>query len=230
VADETTVRIEVADRGAGIAPDSLERIFEMFSQGETQDARTQTGLGVGLALARQLTLMHEGTIDASSEGPGRGARFTLTMPRAPSPPVAEIPATERPAALHDAWEATPARVLLVDDNVDFASSLAQLFGVGGHDVRVAHDGTSALDIAREFKPEVCFLDIGLPDMSGHDLARRLRAAADNPTPILIAISGWGMDEDRRRSLDAGFSLHLVKPVDYRTVRDAMRELRRKGAA
>jgi signal transduction histidine kinase/CheY-like chemotaxis protein len=234
-ADDDRVRIEVADRGAGISTATIERIFEMFSQGDAAHAGARSGLGVGLALARQLTALHDGTIDVASAGPGQGSTFTVTIPRAPAPPTlteeatagesmatvtADLPRSLPAAARRDA----PARVLLVDDNVDFATSLAQLLGALGHEVRVAHTGADALRIAAEMRPDVGVLDIGLPDIGGHDLARRIRAEIDRP-PVLIAVSGWGQEEDKRKSREAGFSLHLVKPVDYRTIQDAMRRLR-----
>lgn len=190
----------------------------MFAQGEQANHQGQTGLGVGLALARQLIELHGGTIEADSEGLGRGSTFSVSVPRADAP--AEEPAI---ADLEPEPPARPARVLIVDDNADYASSLALLLSSVGHEVRVANTGEEALALAGELTPEVGILDIGLPDIGGRDLARRLRTMAGVQKPVLIAISGWGQPEDRQQSLDAGFSLHLVKPVDYRTIQAAMRE-------
>jgi signal transduction histidine kinase len=213
------VRIDVADRGAGISADELDGVFEMFSQGDASGAHGQAGLGVGLALARQLTELHDGTIVAASEGPGRGAVFTVTIPRAEKP-AASSAMDEQPDA---AGLLRSLRILLVDDNADFASSLALLLGALGHDVRVANDGRQALAIARDFEAEVAILDIGLPDIGGHELAQRLKEAG-NGELVLIAISGWGQESDKQRSREAGFDLHLVKPVDYLTIQEALRDL------
>jgi CheY-like chemotaxis protein/anti-sigma regulatory factor (Ser/Thr protein kinase) len=252
-ANDERVRIAVTDKGVGIAPEAMERIFEMFSQGETTHAGVQSGLGVGLALARQLTALHDGTITVASEGPGRGATFTVSLPRAAAEPAAiehgavslndkaapmgpvsedaaDLPRAQPAGARRTVPALQPTRVLLVDDNVDFASSLAQLLEALGHKVRVAHDGAEALRIARDMKPDIGILDIGLPDIGGHELARRIREQSPEAPPVLIAVSGWGQEEDKRKSLAAGFSLHLVKPVDYRTIQDAMSRLRQERRA
>jgi signal transduction histidine kinase len=220
VADADTVRIDVTDQGAGIAVDALARVFEMFSQGDTTATEARSGLGVGLALARQLVRLHDGSIEAHSEGPGKGARFTISIPRAEAP--ADVPAAAQQPGPDPVFGE---RILIVDDNVDFAGSLAQLFGSIGHDVHVANSGEAALKMAREIAPDVAILDIGLPDMSGHELAGLVRSAVDKPSLVLIAISGWGQETDRQRSLQAGFDLHLVKPVDFRKIQDSIRELR-----
>ena len=218
-ADPETARIEIADRGAGIAPEALDSVFEMFSQGDAPAEKRHGGLGVGLALARQLVELHGGTIEAASEGPGRGATFTVRIPRAARPEHA-APSAES----GDEQPVDRARVLIVDDNVDYAASLAQLLGTLGHDIRVANTGTEALAAAREFEPEVAILDIGLPDINGRDLAGRLKGMAGDRGLVLIAISGWGQTDDKQRSIEAGFSLHLVKPVSFETIQAALREL------
>jgi CheY-like chemotaxis protein/two-component sensor histidine kinase len=241
-ADESTVRIEVADHGSGIPADALDGVFEMFSQGGISAELGQTGLGVGLALARQLVRLHGGAIEAASEGAGQGARFNVTIPRAPAPAPApahapaqapadaQTPGAERQDDLPSAAVADRRdRTLIVDDNVDFAASLAQLLGAIGHDVQVANTGEAALQAAREFEPDVAILDIGLPDIGGHELAGLLRAAAADRPLVQIAVSGWGQESDKQRSLEAGFDIHLVKPVDYQTIQDAIRELRGEGS-
>ena len=219
------VRMEVTDSGRGLAADELDTVFEMFAQGGSAGAQGQTGLGVGLALARQLIVLHGGTIEASSDGPGCGATFVVNVPRATAPqakPALDAPG-ETPAE-------QPTRVLIVDDNIDFASTLALLFGAVGYEVRVANSGQEALEIAGRFRPEIGILDIGLPDIGGRELAGRLRRMARDRQLILIAISGWGQDEDRKQSLAAGFARHLVKPVDFRTIQDALRDIREEVEA
>jgi signal transduction histidine kinase/ActR/RegA family two-component response regulator len=211
------VRVRVADHGIGIEPELAPHIFEMFMQGETAQG-TASGLGVGLALARHLVELHGGTITAESEGPGRGSVFTVTLPlatRAPSP-VESLP--EKRAS------GRARRIVLVDDNVDFATTLAFLLQGLGHEVRVAHNGTDALAIAREFRPELAFLDLGLPDISGYQLAGSLRDFAETADTVLVAVSGWGQQRDRERSKEAGFAMHLVKPVEFNSIRAAMAAL------
>jgi PAS domain S-box-containing protein len=216
-AREGEVALGVADTGIGIAPEVLPRVFAMFYQGARRSDRLNEGLGIGLGLIRKLVELHGGTIEARSEGPGRGSEFVVTLPAlpaaaavmaSPAPAGATGPTTEARAA------STGRRVLVVDDHIDAADSLASLLSIlGGHEVEVAHDGRTALRIAREFRPELAILDLGMPVMDGYELARRLRDL-DGPSPLkLVALSGWGQDGDRRKARDAGFDVHLVKPVD-----------------
>ncbi len=206
--EDGRLHLSVTDDGIGIGADLLPTIFEMFTQGDSSPERRQGGLGVGLALSKRLVELQGGNIEVRSPGPGLGTTLVVTLPTA-APPPAPVQAEESVAA-----ERRPAmRILLVDDNVDFATSLAMLLGELGHEVRVAHEAEAALDAARALHPEVAFLDIGLPGISGYDLARRLRASSVTAETVLIALSGWGQQQDREKSQDAGFAQHLVKPVE-----------------
>jgi CheY-like chemotaxis protein len=216
-ADGDMVRIRVSDEGVGIPAEALDRIFEMFTQNGAPVGQVPAGLGVGLALARQLAELHGGTVEAASEGPGKGATFTLRIPGAARPAVEEGAASPPSEDVADV-----ARVLVVDDNKDFAQSLAELLKAYGHEVAIAYDGEHALAIAGEFRPQFGLLDIGLPSMDGYELARQLRSLPWADNLILVAISGWGQEQDRRRSRAAGFALHLVKPVQYPVVQAALR--------
>ena len=210
-ADATAqVVVRVRDNGIGIAAELLPRVFEPFVQGE-RSPDTTGGLGIGLSLARQLAGLHDGRLDASSPGPGQGSEFTLRVPRAAERPAIACPiaAPERVAALG----ATSRRLLIVDDNVDAADSLAQMLRLAGFETRVAYDGRTALEIAELMKPHVALLDLGLPLLSGHEVARQLRASPWGSDMRLIAVTGWGQENDRVKSRDAGFDEHLTKPVD-----------------
>lgn len=197
----------VRDTGIGIPPDQLPRLFEMFQQIH-QEEGPRGGLGIGLALARRLVVMHGGTIEAFSEGTGRGAEFVVTLPLAPAAAVAPPPRPERvPRA------ATGLRVLVVDDNADLVEMLATMVTGQGHHVWKALNGPSALAAAKAYQPDVVLLDLGLPIMSGLEVARRLRADPHTRHAHLIALTGWGQDEDRQRTREAGFDEHLTKPTD-----------------
>ena len=200
--------ITVKDGGVGIPQDKLEEVFEMFSQLDRSLERTKSGLGLGLALARQIVRMHGGTIRASSAGPGLGAEFTVRLPLLSSP----APHPETPAPAHR--NAVPRRrILIADDNHDAADSMGMLLTGAGHHVEVVYDGREALDAANRMQPEVMILDIGMPGMNGYDLARRTRREPWSADTVIIALTGWGQESDRRRSADAGIDLHLVKPVE-----------------
>ena len=208
--EEKLVRIVVQDNGIGMLPHELERAFEMFVQGERTPDRTQGGLGIGLALVRSLVQLHGGSVAVDSPGQGLGSTFTVTLPRC----MAHGAAT--PGAGPDAAPSASApllRVLVVDDNVDAAQVLAMYVGAAGHTVAVEHDPFAALARAEAFAPDACLLDIGLPGMDGHELARRLRALPATAQALLVAITGYGQAQDREASSDAGFDHHLVKPVD-----------------
>lgn len=215
--------IRVRDNGMGITPELLPRIFNMFVQADTCHARSQGGLGIGLGLASKLVELHGGTITAQSQGPGQGAEFTVTLPAAVAPP----PLPERSLRVHHAHANLPLprhRVLVVDDNRDAAVSLGRLLErLYGQEVRVAHDGPSALATAEQFHPDVILLDIGMPGMDGHEVARRLRQRPDFAHTLLVAITGWGQEADRQRSSQAGFQRHLVKPVDPAEIRALLAE-------
>jgi PAS domain S-box-containing protein len=208
--------IEVRDDGIGIAPEMLPRIFDLFMQGDGGLARTEGGLGVGLTLARRIVEMHGGSIEASSEGMGCGASFQVRLPALEqATPLAQPPATGQPAAA----QAAARGVLVVDDNHDAADSVAALLGLRGHRVWVAYDGPAALDLARVHAPDLVLLDIGLPGMDGYEVATRLRDLAQTRAAKIVALTGYGQDEDRQRSAQASFDAHLVKPVDYQTLYD-----------
>ncbi|AUX45132.1 uncharacterized protein SOCE26_066130 [Sorangium cellulosum] len=209
--DGGEVVVRVADTGVGIPADMLPKVFDMFTQVGRSIDRAQGGLGIGLTLVRRLVELHGGTIHAESEGPGRGSTFLVRLPLA----ATERAATAAPPSGRPAVEGHAAglRVLVVDDNVDGAESLAALLCVSGHDVRTVHTGPQALVAAREFGPGIVFLDIGLPGMNGYEVARRLRAEPDFAGLVVVALTGWGTEEDRRQTRQAGFDHHLTKPVD-----------------
>ena len=207
--------VTISDSGKGISQATLPVMFEMFVQDENTDLRGQPGLGVGLALAKRLIELHGGSIEADSEGHGHGSTFRVRMAVEEAPAVAPVPETCEAGTDYMRY-----RILLVDDNVDFATSLCTLLENLGHDVRVTHDAPEALAVAAGFRPDFAFLDIGLPTMDGYELARRLIKRL-SPDLNLVAISGWGQKEDRRRASEAGFAWYLVKPVDLASIRSIL---------
>jgi PAS domain S-box-containing protein len=216
--DGAEVVVRVRDDGAGIAPDLLPRLFDLFAQGKQGLERQQGGLGLGLAIVRSLVSLHGGSISAESEGPGHGSTFVMRLPLlAQAAAAAESPAPA--AGLADGQ----GRVLIVDDNQDAAELLAEALGMAGFATEVAHDGASALKAADRFAPDVALLDLGLPLMDGCEVARRLRASHGD-SPKLIAVTGYGQASDRRRSEEAGFDVHLVKPVDLPELQEAVTRL------
>jgi CheY-like chemotaxis protein/two-component sensor histidine kinase len=214
--DGASARLSVRDNGIGLAADALENIFDLFSQTPAGRERAPGGLGIGLTLARRLVKLHDGTVQASSAGPGLGTEIVVRVPALaaardeaePASPVA--PAAEAPR--------TSLRILAVDDNVDVADGLASVLGMWGHTVRTAHDGAAALEVATAFAPEVVLLDLGLPRVDGLEVARRLRRTAERSPALLVSMSGFGQEHTRRRSDEAGFHHHLVKPVDMDSLR------------
>lgn len=211
------VVVTVQDNGIGIAADMLSSIFDMFVQADDARERAQGGLGLGLALARRLVELHEGSLHVHSEGPGRGSEFRVRLARldlrAPLPPPSDAAAAATPTP--------PLRILVVDDNHDSADTLAMLLGMDGHELQVAYDGLEAVVAAGQFRPDVVLLDIGLPRMNGHDVCRRIREQPWGRTMRLIALSGWTQEEDRRKSWDAGFDEHLAKPPSYPHLRQLL---------
>ena len=200
--------MEVTDNGIGLAPDMLDNIFHMFTQVDQTLERTHAGLGVGLALAKRLVELHSGQLVAHSGGPGLGSSFRVYLASATAP----FAASEKSPATA-AHKQAPRRILLVDDNVDYVATMATLLSAMGHDVRTAHEGSTAQHIARNFMPEFAFLDIGMPGLNGYDLARLLRQFPETHQCVLVAVTGWGQDKDRDLSRSAGFNHHLVKPVE-----------------
>jgi signal transduction histidine kinase/CheY-like chemotaxis protein/PAS domain-containing protein len=219
--------LRVRDSGIGMATDLLPRVFDLFVQGPRTVDRRQGGLGLGLSLVRSLVTLHGGSVEAHSDGPGRGSEFVVRLPALPIELV-EGDASAAPAAA--APSANRRRILIVDDNVDAAELLSELLAGLGHDVAVAHDGPQALIAAAPFEPEVAILDIGLPVMDGYELARRLVATVARP-PFMIALTGYGQEHDRARASDAGFDEHMVKPVDpARLIQSIERESERRVPA
>jgi len=212
------VAIAVRDTGIGIPPELLERIFEPFSQADRDPARSRGGLGLGLALVKELAVLHGGSVDAASAGPGRGSEVTVHLPLAigreeavMSQPNAQDPS--EPPALR--------RCLVIEDHADAAESLALLLRLAGHEAEVAPNAEEGIEKARQFRPDVVLCDIGLPGMDGYGVARALRADPELSRAYLIALTGYGQEEDRRRALEAGFDAHLTKPADFDTLRQLL---------
>jgi signal transduction histidine kinase/CheY-like chemotaxis protein len=213
--DERTLVIVVADTGIGIDPDMLDAVFEMFVQVDSTLERSNAGLGVGLSLARKLVELHGGTIDAHSAGLGHGSQFVARLPIVVEP---ELPAKPTPASF---MTAETYRILLADDNVDFVNSIGALLTAMGHSVVITHNGPDALAAAKRFCPDYAFLDIGLPQMSGYDLARHMRELSCCAMTMMIAVTGWGQEKDRQLAFEAGFDHHMVKPVRFEQIEEIL---------
>ncbi|HEX8615864.1 MAG TPA: ATP-binding protein [Telluria sp.] len=214
------VLLSVTDNGIGIAPDQLPAVFDMFTQ-VGRAAHHSGGLGIGLSLVRSLAEQHGGNVGAASAGPGHGSVFSVRLPLVPPGAPAATPAPADTAAT--APDGPPLRVMVVDDNVDAAATLAELLGLIGNTVDVANDGSSALAMAARLRPQVMFLDIGMPGMDGYQLAQALRDDGRHAGVLLVALTGWGSSEDRERSSAAGFDLHLTKPVDLSAIASLLAE-------
>jgi CheY-like chemotaxis protein len=202
--------VSVSDNGAGIPASMLPRIFDMFVQLEQSGQRE--GLGIGLTLVKHLVELHGGLVEASSPGTGRGSTFTVFLPLADSPP----PEPSHESSLNVA-PTYRARVLVADDNRDAADTLSAILQLDGHEVRTAYDGMEALKIAEQFAPQIALLDIGMPHLDGYQTARRIRDQAWGSSILLVALTGWGQEQDRRQATEAGFNYHLVKPGDPQTI-------------
>ena len=213
--EDRNLIINVADNGIGIAPDMLNHVFEMFVQVDSTLERTNAGLGVGLSLARRLVELHGGSIEAHSAGIGRGSEFVVRLPIVVEP---ELPAKTIPAAF---MTSETYRILLADDNVDFVNSIGALLSAMGHSVVITHNGPDALTAAARFCPDYAFLDIGLPQMSGYDLARGIRRLSNGSMTMLIAVTGWGQEKDRQLAFEAGFDHHMVKPVRFEQIEEIL---------
>ncbi|HYV06050.1 MAG TPA: ATP-binding protein, partial [Blastocatellia bacterium] len=205
------IEIRVKDTGVGIAAEVLPRVFDMFTQGDRSLERAEGGLGIGLTLVHRLITMHGGTVEARSEGPGKGSEFIVSLPVARA--IADHLPEERRGADEQELQPVPRRILVVDDNVDSAESLVLLLKLMGNDVHTAQDGLEAVAMAETNHPDVILMDIGLPKLNGYEAARLIRERAGDREMILIALTGWGQEEDRRRSKEAGFHHHLTKPID-----------------
>jgi PAS domain S-box-containing protein len=219
------VVIAVSDTGIGIPPAAMPTVFEMFTQVGRNMERAQGGLGIGLSLVRRLIELHGGTVTAASEGVGRGSTFTVRLPLIVDAAMAADLAAAPAKAIEEPADAG-LRVLVVDDNIDAADTLAALLEMSGHTIRVANDGHQAIEMAQAFQPQVVFLDIGLPGMNGYEVARRLRETPGMERAILVALTGWGAREDRERSSEAGFDHHLTKPADMSAVENLLSGLAR----
>jgi len=204
------ILIKVRDTGIGILPEKLPQMFELFAQGDRSLARSEGGLGIGLTLVRSLTEMHGGSVVATSEGPGRGSEFMVRLPAVAARPEdnPRLPAKTLQGVAHRA------RILVVDDNTDMVGALVRLLELLGHDVRTAYDGATALEMARVHKPEFVLLDLGLPGMDGYQVVKRLRQEQGSQDAVIIAVTGYGQEDDLSRSREAGFDHHLVKPIDH----------------
>jgi signal transduction histidine kinase/ActR/RegA family two-component response regulator len=213
--EERSLVINVADNGIGIAPDMLHNVFDMFVQVDSTLERTNAGLGVGLSLARRLVELHGGSIEANSAGLNRGSEFVVRLPIVVEP---ELPAKSMPAAF---MTSETYRILLADDNVDFVNSIGALLSAMGHSVVITHNGPDALTAAARFCPDYAFLDIGLPQMSGYDLARGIRRLSCGSMTMLIAVTGWGQEKDRQLAFEAGFDHHMVKPVRFEQIEEIL---------
>ncbi|HUF72385.1 MAG TPA: PAS domain S-box protein [Gammaproteobacteria bacterium] len=206
--DDETVTVAVKDDGIGIATENLSCIFDLFTQVDDSPERAQKGLGVGLTLAKRMVEMHDGTIEAISNGRGGGSEFVIRLP------ILEVAAGPVPAPTAVKHSAKPRRILVVDDNEDSATSLATLLELKGHETHTASDGLAALSVAARTHPDVVLLDIGLPHKNGYEVCREIRREAWGEDVLIIAVTGWGQEQDRRQSEDAGFNGHLIKPIDF----------------
>lgn len=220
--DGEWLEIAVVDRGIGLTDEQRESIFELFAQVDTSLGRAHGGLGIGLTLARHVVEMHDGELRAESQGLDKGSRFVVMLPVHTAEPI--LP--EAPVAAPAPVENGVCRALVVDDNADSADTLAMVLQLLGHQARCVYDPLLVAEIVDEFQPEVIFLDLGMPGLSGYDVARQLRARSDGDRYTLVALTGWGHAEDRRRTHEAGFDHHLVKPTDAETVRSICAGLRR----
>ena len=200
------VVVNVKDTGVGIPPDKLGSVFEMFTQIDRSLERSQGGLGIGLSLVKRLVEIHDGSVEAYSRGQGQGSEFVVRLPTLDEKWKGKAPTAEQtPTTAH--------RILIVDDNRDAATSLATLLTLTGNETQTAHDGLEAVEAAAMFRPDVVLLDINLPKLNGYDACRRFRQQPWGKNLVLVALTGWGQEEDRRQSKEAGFDHHMVKPLD-----------------
>jgi PAS domain S-box-containing protein len=207
-AEGAGVVVSVLDSGIGIAADMLPRVFDMFTQVDRSLEKSRGGLGIGLSIVKRLVEMHGGTVEARSPGRGLGSEFVVRLP------ALRITQPAQPPSDESARAGSARRILVADDNEDAAYGLSSLLEILGHEVRTAADGLEAIDVASAFRPDVILLDIGMPRLNGYDACRRLREQPWGRSAVIVALTGWGQNEDKRRSQDAGFDHHLVKPIDF----------------
>jgi two-component system, chemotaxis family, CheB/CheR fusion protein len=225
VQQDTEVIVSVSDNGIGIAAEMLPQVFNMFFQSHSALGRAEGGLGVGLSLVRGLLALHGGSVEARSEGPGRGSEFIVRLPLgAVTQPGGDVGAGVEPLSADAGL-----KILVVDDNRDAADSCAMLLEASGHHVQTAYTGRKALELALAFRPHAMLLDIGLPDVDGYKLAAQVRATPWGRSTVLVAVTGWGQEEDRQRAAAAGFDQHLVKPISAETVEMLLQSLARRTA-
>ncbi len=217
------IALRVRDTGMGIAPELLPRIFDLFTQADRSLDRSQGGLGIGLSLVQRLVELHQGSVEALSEGLGKGSEFIVRLPVLLSTP----PQLSTTTGETDKQSAPAARVLVVDDNVDSADMVTLLLQGSGYEVRAAYSAQTALVMASEYRPDIIILDIGLPEMDGYEVARRLRQRAELKDVQLVAVTGYGQDSDRQQSQEAGFDYHLVKPVEPEKLQALLEKLARR---
>jgi two-component system CheB/CheR fusion protein len=222
--DGAHVAISVSDTGIGISPELLPKVFELFTQVHSQSERAQGGLGIGLALVRRLVEMHGGTVTARSDGLGSGSEFTVRIPAFAAEKAVGTHANESAAIA----VTEPRRILVADDNRDAAESLTLRLQLAGHEVRAARDGVEALEVGKAFRPDIVLLDLGMPKMDGCEAARRMRRSSWGKSVTLVALTGWGQQQDRERTSAAGFDIHLVKPVSESQLFDAIASAGKKG--
>jgi PAS domain S-box-containing protein len=216
-ADGGKAELRVEDDGYGIAPDLLPRVFDLFVQGERTLERAQGGLGIGLTLVRRLVELHGGRVSASSEGPGRGSVFTVTLPRIPMPQVSQPPTQ---VGHHDV---SSQRVLIIEDNRDAREMFRIMLELSGHEVLEAEEGVSGLELLKSNRPDVAVIDVGLPGLNGYEVARRFREEPDSSAVVLVALTGYGTTEAQERSRKSGFNYHLIKPVNGEALEEIIRE-------
>jgi CheY-like chemotaxis protein len=220
--EASKVILRIRDTGVGIPPDKVPMVFDLFYQADTSIGKSQTGLGIGLTLVRRLLELHGGSVAARSAGIGQGSEFELRLPV-----LVDQGSTGASGSRPAAAPSAQGRILIADDNLDAAESLALLLRRAGCEVRTAHDGAKALELAHCFKPDTILLDLGMPKMTGHDVAARIRESDWGSSIILVAVTGWGQEEERRRTLETGFDAHLVKPVDHTMLFRLLVELRER---
>jgi PAS domain S-box-containing protein len=226
LAGDKTV-LAVQDTGIGIAPELLPHIFDLFTQADRSLERSQGGLGIGLTLVRKLVELHDGTVEAHSEGIGKGSEFVIRLPALREAPHAPLSESTTPGS---ARSVNPLRLLVVDDNVDAAESMSLVLTMSGHQVHQAHTGEEALQAAKEYRPDAILMDIGLPGLNGYQVAERLRETPDLRDIVLIAMTGYGQEDDRQRAKQVGFDYHLVKPADPQQLQQLLAALGKKQNA